>query len=83
MNKPPHFDKRDGQKDESLQFKTIREILGKPWNYGVTRSIEGCALDHKKELTKLKARATRAGEKIVATVFCNYAVEILVESSPK
>lgn len=73
-----HFDKRDGKEHESLQFKPIREVIGKPWNYGVSRAIEGCNLDHKKALSRLKRLATKAGERIVASAFCNYAVEILV-----
>ena len=78
MQKIPHFDKRDGQKDAHLQFKTIREILGKPWNFGMTRSIEHCALDHKKALATLKRRAKKNGETIIASVLHNYAAQILV-----
>jgi hypothetical protein len=78
--KIPHFDKRDGQKDSHFGFKGIREILGLPWNRGLSRAIEGCKLDHKKELSRLKREAKKKNEKILATIFHNYAAEILVES---
>jgi len=79
--KIPHYDKRDGQKDSALGFKTIREIMGLPWNRGLSRCIEGCSLDHKKELSRLKREAKKNGETILATIFHNYAAEILVENT--
>ena len=77
----PTFDKRDGAKDEALQFTPIRQILGFPWNRGLERSFSGCSLDHKADLARLKSRASKAGEKILAAEICNYAVTILVESN--
>jgi hypothetical protein len=76
----PIYDKRDGAKDASLQFQPIRKILGLPWNRGVERSLEHCQLDHSKALETLKRRAKKAGETILAAVFDNYAVTILVEN---
>ena len=79
-SKFPIYDKRDGARDEDLQFKTIREILGLQWNIGLERAIEHCALDHASALRRLRAQARKQGETIMAAMICNYAVVILVES---
>ena len=77
----PTYDKRDGAKDDDLQFKTIREILGLDWNVGLERAIEHCSIDHDSALRRLRSEAKRRGETIIAAMICNYAVVILVRSA--
>lgn len=69
------FDIRDGGRDESLQFKTWREIgySGAEW------SLSGFKGSHDEAMVELMREVKRKGKTLVAQSYHNFAVSVLVK----
>lgn len=76
----PLFDKRDGERDAHLAFKTFTEMLGIPWNAWCGHSMSGAGYCEygTVEIARLVRDAEKKGARVLACEVCNYGVGIAV-----